>query len=177
MILICEECRTKFNKSDKEIRRQRKKNPERKFFCSLSCSCTYTNKNTPAHNSTPPPGRTTDQYSPFRYFMRKARNRKHEYDIDLPYLKTLWEEQDGRCAISGIKMALPPSGRAWERLGNDPYKPSLDRIDSSKGYFKGNVQFVCNMANLCKSNWTDQQVIEFCVLTTQHNQRNNKCQL
>jgi hypothetical protein len=39
---------------------------------------------------------------------------------------------------------------------------SLDRIDSSIGYVFGNVQIVCVMANYAKSDFSDEQMREFC---------------
>jgi hypothetical protein len=55
-----------------------------------------------------------DQHSPYRYLLRLARNRKHHSNLDLPFLKKLWEEQEGCCALSGIKMELPLDTLAWE---------------------------------------------------------------
>ncbi len=35
----------------------------------------------------------------------------------------------------------------------NPFAPSLDRIDSSKGYEEGNVRIVCLMVNLAMNTW------------------------
>ena len=38
---------------------------------------------------------------------------------------------------------------------------SLDRIDSSKGYIKGNIQFISTPINYMKSTMTDSEVKSF----------------
>lgn len=43
--------------------------------------------------------------------------------------------------------------------GRSPWSPSLDRRDSRKGYTTKNVQVVCFMYNLCKSNFTEDEVL------------------
>tara|TARA_Y100001938_G_C7877457_1_gene323342 strand:+ start:54 stop:629 length:576 start_codon:yes stop_codon:yes gene_type:complete len=54
----------------------------------------------------------------------------------------------------------------WERKPGTKnishnFSPSLDRIDSSKGYVKGNVMIVSKLANMMKSNATKKQLKEF----------------
>lgn len=69
--------------------------------------------------------------------------------------------QGGRCALSGIPLALPATGNGFVHQGHHPWKISLDRLDNSLGYVKGNVRVVAQMANLCRSNFTDEDVVTF----------------
>ncbi len=167
--VLCNGCDVEFHKETSEVNRRRKRDPNCNFYCSRECYDVSGNrsKNLKHHLGVPNLGNlrrgsNKDPFSPFRYFMRKANSRKYETDLDLPYLKALWEKQGGFCPLTGTKMGLPESGREWERDKGNPWKPSLDRIDSSKGYFKGNVRYIVCIANLCKNSWSDDVVVEFC---------------
>jgi len=166
LLLSCSTCTEGFVKPAREVRRQRKTGRDH-FYCSRRCSAKgvgeanfgdKTNRDT----SYLDPGNRRDEFSPFRYYMKKARNRKHETDLDLPYLAALWESQGSKCALSGVQMTLPSTTRTFAERTHDPLKPSLDRIDNAKGYLKGNVRFVTTIANYAKQIYTDEQLIEFC---------------
>tara|TARA_R110002012_G_scaffold133280_2_gene286436 strand:- start:3760 stop:4227 length:468 start_codon:yes stop_codon:yes gene_type:complete len=63
------------------------------------------------------------------------------------------------CPVLGITLNFKQG-----KKGYHPDSPSLDRIDPSKGYVKGNVQVMSARANLLKNDATVeelQQVIEF----------------
>ena len=62
-----------------------------------------------------------------------------------------------RCSVTGLELSLD-----WEGPGRrNPWAPSLDRIDSSKGYVRGNVRMVCVIFNIAKGDWTDEIVKRF----------------
>lgn len=76
------------------------------------------------------------------------------YDIDLPYAWQIINQQGWKCALSGTPFVAAG--------GYTPNQPSLDRIDSSKGYVHGNVQFVTLRINLAKKNMSDADFISMC---------------
>lgn len=41
------------------------------------------------------------------------------------------------------------------------HSPSLDRIDNTKGYIKGNIEVVSHLANTCKSSLSRKQLLIF----------------
>ncbi len=55
------------------------------------------------------------------------------------------------CPVLGI-----PIERGQSRLSKT--SPTLDRVDTTKGYVKGNVRVISNKANMCKSDMTPEQI-------------------
>lgn len=103
--------------------------------------------------------RGSDEFTGMRRFIGSAKKRDKMGDIDLAYLLELWVSQGGKCAISGICMRL----RGYKEKGlAHPFQASLDRIDNKKSYEKGNVRFVCAMANLARAEWSDESLLSFC---------------
>lgn len=105
-----------------------------------------------------------DQYSPFKYSLNKARSRsksrREVTDLTLEYLKEIWETQKGLCSYTNIKMETPRSSQD-EDIKKSPTKLSLDRIDPSIGYIKGNVEYVCYCVNVMKNDFTKDQMVDF----------------
>ncbi len=83
---------------------------------------------------------------------RSARARNLAMDIDLEFLRSLWEAQQGCCAVSGLAFTDEPHKEAFVKT---PFAPSVDRIDSSRGYLKENVRLVCMAANFALNQWGD----------------------
>lgn len=81
----------------------------------------------------------------------RAKERNLEYNIDAEYLKSIWTDL---CPVLGfpIKAAVYESGtsRAHKSRPQDQ-SPALDRIDSTKGYVRGNVAVISYRANMIKN--------------------------
>lgn len=85
--------------------------------------------------------------------LKRARARGLEVDIDGQYIVQLLREQNGRCALTGIRFDLKSQGG---RTFHEPYRPSIDRIDSRSGYVKGNCRLVCVAVNAALGAWGDE---------------------
>lgn len=103
----------------------------------------------------------------FNSLKTRARNKKLVVEIDCNYLKELWTLQKGLCAISNLEMTY------YFNNGRVPTNLSIDRIDSSKGYTKDNIQLVCMAINTMKSDLCLDQLIYFCNKIIKHNENKN----
>jgi hypothetical protein len=97
-----------------------------------------------------------DPTSVLRAVLNRARKssqrRNQNFDLNINDLRSLWDAQNGICDISG----LPFSEEKYEGTRiKQPFAPSLDCIDPSKGYVPGNVRFVNEAVNFARTEWGD----------------------
>lgn len=100
------------------------------------------------------------------YYGAKHRSIKRniKFELTLEYLKNLWNNQNGLCAISKLKMTHTIlEGKLKTNL-------SIDKINPTLGYTKDNIQLVCNIINVMKSNMSIKDLIYFCKLIIQENE-------
>lgn len=84
-----------------------------------------------------------------------AKKRNIIFDISIEYLWSLFESQKRKCGITGDLI---------ENIDN----ASLDRIDSSQGYTKGNIQWTTYQANVSKHIMSMNELYEFCNKVLNH---------
>lgn len=94
------------------------------------------------------------------WLVYRARSRASEcgaaFDIDLRFVRAMWDGQRGLCRLTGRPMLL---GRSHQ---DQPQAASIDRIDSNGGYNRGNVQLACWAANVAKQRFTTDEFVELC---------------
>lgn len=91
-------------------------------------------------------------------FHNTAKQRKHDFNLSLEYLKELWEIQNGKCFYSGLDLFLPECSR--DMVNNNA--PSIDRIDSNLNYVEGNVVFCRKHVNIMKQSLSIEQFLLEC---------------
>lgn len=165
--LTCEHCNKEFDRRLAEYNYQMKKNPNRKIFCSINCTTSYYNKMSETGSKNIHPKLMPMYNNKFGlrypegmgyYVNRCAKDKRfssftnqHERNEFGKHIKELWDNQNGKCAITSVALYLRSStGRC---ASTNPFKiASLDRIDCSKPYKIGNVQWVSYAINLARNN-------------------------
>lgn len=114
-------------------------------------------------------GETNDRKQAFRKLAAMHRNRmmqisKRRYAmladscVCTAVLEELWQEQGGKCAITGVEMThVAGEGRVYTNV-------SIDRVDSTAGYTRDNIRLVCVIVNIMKHTMSDEELLEWCRL-------------
>lgn len=105
----------------------------------------------------------------FSQIKSNAKQRNLKFDLTKEYLWSLFNEQHGKCAISGIDLVMSKEYANVFRKTKWYESASLDRIDSSKGYIPGNVQWVHKDVNKIKQDLDQATFIKLCELITKKN--------
>ncbi len=91
--------------------------------------------------------------NPLKFILRDAKKHaeksNRDFDITLEDLEKIILKQKNACALTGM-------------IFTKEFLPSLDRIDSSKGYIRENIQLVLIKINIMKSNFNQKDFIELC---------------
>ena len=105
--------------------------------------------------------------SPYAYISRAAsqlrcsrrkRDAYVEWEIEYEDLHRIYDEQEGLCALTGVKMTHYRDGSGIP----NPDNISIDRIDPEGSYNKSNIQLVCHHVNMMKWILTNEQFKEIC---------------
>lgn len=155
--IVCAACGKEKEISDKEHNRKLKKGTP--FYCGRRCAAVNNNKKrTPEQKAAGVlnllKGYDIRRHKKYRFgkIRRKLNQREPNHEISEELIEKMWNDQEGKCAFSGLSMSVPGWG---ER--NKPNTISIDRINSDRGYLANNVQLVCYSLNLAKNNFDDSQ--------------------
>lgn len=92
----------------------------------------------------------------FKSAQRRSNKFSEKSDIDLNFI--IERLETGVCEVTG----LPFDFNSHPVYKKNPYAPSIDRIDSCKGYTKDNVRIVLWQVNLLRGEMTDEEVLIIC---------------
>lgn len=90
---------------------------------------------------------------------RSALSRNIEFDISIQYAWDVFCRQGGKCIFSGLRINFAKTVREY-RLGN--HTASLDRLDNTKGYIKGNIAWVHKDINKMKHIFSIDKFLYLC---------------
>jgi 16S rRNA C967 or C1407 C5-methylase (RsmB/RsmF family) len=107
-----------------------------------------------------------------KYFGHKRVNQKRDETLLANGVYTKYHSIKARAKIKNIDFNIeyadivipdkcPLLGVPFEVGKNNPYNPSVDRIDPTKGYVKGNIEVISELANRMKSNANKEQLVTF----------------
>lgn len=102
----------------------------------------------------------------YKHLVRNADLRGIKFDLTFEDLQNLYNLQNKKCALSNlnIKIVKNFSNKEQRKL----HTASLDRINSTKPYIKDNVQWVHKDVNYMKSDFEQNEFINYCNLITKY---------
>lgn len=89
-----------------------------------------------------------------------------EFDVSVEWIEKKLER--GYCELTRLPFDFLPH----PKYAKNPYSPSIDRIDSTKGYTKENVRIVLWQVNLMRGEMTDEEVELICKKFIERNKLN-----
>lgn len=111
-------------------------------------------------------------YDFWSILLNQAKRRNIEFDLKPQYLDKIFLKQKKKCVYTDLSLTLPIN--CYERR-NGLYNASLDRIDNSKGYVEGNVQWVHKRINMMKHSMSEDDFITICnMVAKKHKSSNNE---
>lgn len=90
---------------------------------------------------------------------QRAQKKGLEFDLVMTDLVEMLDRQGGRCAVTGMAFDIKPHPKRGEKR---PFCMSLDRIENSLGYTKGNVRITTVIANTALLNWREEDFLRMC---------------
>lgn len=92
----------------------------------------------------------------YRQTKKNAKRRGITFDLSMEDFEALVVEADGQCVLTGAPFDFEKRGAGKWR----PWAPSLDRIDSDKGYELANCRLICVILNVALGQWGWKTLVE-----------------
>ena len=144
---ICDRCKKELDISNFTTEKLRSGNPYPRNICKV---CVIEHRQRRCSNDP-----KTFLLSLFNSLKNKRKG-KCDWDLLPEDLYDIWDEQLGRCALSGNFMT-------WQKgEGQMDLNASIDRISPSGPYKRTNVQLVCYRTNIMKHVLTDHELYWWC---------------
>lgn len=89
----------------------------------------------------------------------RAKHSNRQFDLTVEWIMEKYKEQNGCCAISGLKLDFESD---FGHNTMHPRAPSLDRIDANLGYTQDNTRLVCAQVNIALGSWGNAYFYEMC---------------
>ncbi len=113
-----------------------------------------------------------------RYYQRRKEKDPSVFMWKQAKHRAKWDYGDMEFTITVEDILLPEvcpyMGVPFSAL-DKKYGYSLDRVDSSKGYTKDNIQVISRIANIMKNNATEQELISFAKGVLSVHSQEGKC--
>ena len=111
------------------------------------------------------PWLATDLYAACK---RSAKRRGMECTLSLRDIEELVLSSKGKCMLTGIKFNVIKPATARRRH----WIPSVDRIDSKKGYVPGNVRLICSIVNIALNDFGEELLLQIARELLRHRRKN-----
>lgn len=157
--LNCHTCKTWFDRKNSEHKRDLERGKQH-AYCSQTCSEANPLRSAPANTV----GRALKDVELRRALAETykharsnaAKKEKVPFELTPEELDSILERSGGCCEISKLPFIETATNKRFERR---PFMPSIDRIDSTKGYTAENCRLVLSSLNIMMNGW-GQEVTE-----------------
>ncbi len=147
----CAHCGTSFTKPVLLIENEKKINRQH-HFCSLSCVNDYNITLLEVLEK---------ELKSFKYILslvdENPEKIKTSTDIDVLYLRTIWDNQYGKCIYSKVSLILPTTNAEVEDVLSTAV---IDKINPSVDYIKGNIQFISVAMSYIKRDLSHEKTLK-----------------
>lgn len=106
-------------------------------------------------HTTSPNGPNIKRWMMYKVIKQRCKANGREFVMTWDGFITAWPE-DNKCPVFGFELQHGDDGEYGRNNS-----PSVDRIDSSRGYSDDNIQIISKLANTMKQNATEEQLLMF----------------